>query len=100
MSLIGTLDEMKIGEVLRLFADGQKTGILTVTAGSQQAVVRFHKGGIVHASAGRLSGDEAVLDLFGWKEGQLSFIPEEKGPTGPGNVTKDVGALVDEGQRV
>ena len=27
---------------------------------------------------GRLQGDEAVLDLFGWKEGQLTFVPEDK----------------------
>ena len=85
MSLIGTLGEVKVADVLRLFADGHKSGILTLTAGTQQAVVRFHKGGIVHASAGRLQGDDAVLDLFGWTEGQLSFIPEDKAPAAASN---------------
>jgi len=100
MSLIGTLDELKIGDVLRVFSEGHKSGVLTATAGTHQAVLRMHKGLIVHASAGRLQGEEAVLDLFGWKEGQLGFIPEDKPPAVAANVHRDVTTLVAEGQRV
>ena len=49
MSLIGTLGEVKVGDVLRLFGEGRKSGVLTVSAGPQQAVLRFQKGAIVHA---------------------------------------------------
>jgi len=100
VSLIGSLEEVKIGDVLRLFADGHKTGVLTVSAAGGQAVLRFQKGTIVTALAGRLSGDDAVLDIFGWREGQLSFVPEDAPPSTPPNVTRDVKALIEEGVRV
>jgi hypothetical protein len=100
MSLIGTLGDHKIGDVLRVFGDGHKTGVLTVTAGTQQAVVRFQKGRIVHASAGPLMGEEAVLDLFGWSDGQLSFIPDANPPTVAPNVTRAVPEIIEEGLRV
>jgi len=98
MSLIGTLAEIKIADVLRLFSSGKKSGVLTVTDGAHQGVVRFQKGNIVHALAGRLHGEEALVDLFGWKSGQLTFVPEERSVTP--NIVKDVDALILEGLRV
>jgi len=95
MSLIGTLDEIRLADVLRLFAGGRKSGVLTVADGAHQALLRFDKGGLVHATAGRLHGEEAVLDVFGWKRGQLSFVPEER-PVAP-NLAKDVEVLIAEG---
>jgi hypothetical protein len=99
MSLIGSLDEFKIADVLRLFASSRKTGLLTVAArGGQQALIHFQRGAILHASAGRLHGEDAVLDLFGWKEGQLTFVPDDRAVTP--NVARSLEALVDEGLRV
>lgn len=99
MSLIGTLSEIKLADVLRLFAAGTKTGLLTAsTPGRPEAFIRFQKGAIVHAAAGRLQGDDAILDVFGWKEGQLTFVPEEKTVTP--NVTHGVDVLILEGSRL
>src|SRR5262249_42970180 len=98
MSLIGTLAEIKIADVLRLFSSGKKSGVLTITDGGHQGVVRFQKGNIVHAMAGRLHGEEALVDLFGWKTGQLTFVPEERSVTP--NIVKDVDALILEGLRM
>lgn len=98
MSLIGSLDEIKIADVLRLFAAGKKSGLLTVAGQGEQALLRFQKGAIVHASAARLQGDDAVIDLFGWTEGQLTFVPEERVVTP--NVKRGVDALILEGVRV
>jgi hypothetical protein len=98
MSLIGTLDEVRIADVLRLFASTKKSGLLSVTDGNQQAVVRFQKGGVVHATAGPLFGEEALLDLFGWKNGQLTFVPEERQVTP--NIVHDLDALIQEGLRL
>jgi hypothetical protein len=100
MSLIGSLEEIKLADVLRLFAQGKKTGRLTVTAEEDQTTVRFQRGVVVqaHASNGRFDGDDAVLDLFGWKSGQLTFIPEDKTVTP--NVRRSVDQLILEGLRV
>jgi hypothetical protein len=98
MSLIGSLDEVKLVEVLRLMAAGKKTGVLTVTGSTHEAVLRFQKGALVHAATGRrLQGEAAVFDLFGWREGQLTFVPED-GPVLP-NVNKPMDALIEEGLR-
>jgi len=98
MSLIGTIGEVSVADVVRLFAAGHKTGLLTVSGPGRQAMLRFFRGSIVHAATGRLQGDDAVLDLFGWKEGQLTFVPEER--TVAPNVTRGVEELVAEGLRV
>ncbi len=98
MSLIGTIGEVKVADVVRLFAASRKTGLLTVAGSGRQAMVRFFRGSIVHAASGRLQGDDAVLDLFGWKEGQLTFVPEERA-VAP-NVTRSVDDLILEGLKV
>jgi hypothetical protein len=98
MSLIGSIGEVTLADVVRLFATSRKTGLLTVAGAGRQAMVRFHRGMIVHAACGRLQGDDAVLDLFGWKEGQLTFVPEERAV--PPNVTRGVEDLILEGTRV
>jgi hypothetical protein len=97
MSLIGTLGEVQLASVLRLFGTGRKTGLLSVTAAGREALVRLDRGAPVHAVSGRLLGDDAVIDLFGWTDGQLSFVPDEKSVEP--NVTRDLEALIEEGQR-
>jgi DNA-binding transcriptional ArsR family regulator len=99
MSLIGNLNEIKLADVLRLFSSGKKTGRLTVSSEDDQTVMRFEKGAIVHAhaSGSGLNGEQAVLDLFGWEEGQLTFIPEERPVRA--NVTRSVEDLLAEGTR-
>jgi hypothetical protein len=98
MSLIGTLGEIKLADVLQLFASTRKTGLLTVSGSEGQVSLRFHRGTLVYAASGRLQGDDAVLDLFGWKDGQMNFVPEDKEVTA--NVTGRIEAFVDEGPRV
>jgi len=100
MSLIGDLTDTQIADVLRLFASGKKTGRLTVSSDQDQTVLRFQKGALVHAhgTGGRLAGDDAVLDLFGWKQGQLTFIPEDSA-VNP-NVTRGVDQLLLDGVRL
>src|SRR5260221_12328599 len=98
MSLIGTLSEIKLADVLRLFASSKKTGLLTASGpGGRETLIRFQKGVVVHASAGRLQGEDAVLDLFGCPEGRLTFVAEEKVVTP--NVAHGVAVLVLEGER-
>jgi Domain of unknown function (DUF4388) len=97
MSLIGNLRDVAFGDVLRLFATSGKTGLITASAAGRQTLIRLHQGTVVHATAGRLQGDDAVLDLFGWKDGQLAFVPEDK--TIDPNVTLGVDVLILEGMR-
>src|SRR5260370_14643779 len=97
MSLIGTLSEIKLGDVLRLFAESKKTGLLMASVSGRETLIRFEKGVVVHAIAGRLQGEDAIRDAFGWTEGQLTFVPEEK--TVASNVAHGVEVLILEGER-
>jgi len=99
MSLIGSLEDTRLADVLRLFSQGRKSGRLMATNEESQTTLRFDKGSLVHAHAAgrRLEGEEAVLDLFGWHEGQLTFIPEESTVTP--NVRRSLDQLVEEGVR-
>ena len=54
MSLIGTIGEVKVADVVRLFAASRKTGLLTVAGPGRQALVRFSRGSVVHAASGHL----------------------------------------------
>jgi hypothetical protein len=98
MSLLGDLGEVQIGDVLRVFAASRKTGVLTVAGPGRQAVLHLQKGALVHASNGRLTGDDAVLDVFGWKQGSLTFSTEDR--VALPNVTRTLDVLVTEGLRV
>jgi hypothetical protein len=95
MSELGNLSEIKLRDVLDLFHVREKTGLLTVLSGAARATLRFQKGAILQAFSGSLAGNEAVLDLFGWTEGDLTFSPDESPVSA--NVTKDMDALIREG---
>lgn len=96
MSLIGSLDEVQLADVLRLFAAGKKSGTLTIErAAGPAAQLHFHKGALVHASCASLAGEHVVLQLFGWREGQMTFLPDER-PVPP-NVTRAVDVLIADG---
>ena len=98
MSLLGNLSDVKLGDVLKLFASSRKSGRLMVSGDEVQAVLRFQKGAIVHATAGRLHGEDAVIDLFGWSEGEIVFVAEEQQVTP--NVNRSVDSLILDGVRL
>ena len=99
MSLIGSLEEVKVGDVLRLLAAGRKSGSLTVErSAGPPAALYLQKGAIVHASCGSLAGEHVVLQLFGWREGQISFVPDDR-PVPP-NVNRSVEALIADGLKL
>src|SRR5260370_40133038 len=97
MSLIGPLSEMKLGDGVRPFAEWKKPGLLMASVSGRETLIRFEKGGVVHAIARRLQGEDAIRDAFGWTEGQLTFVPEEK--TVASTVAHGVEALILEGAR-
>jgi uncharacterized protein DUF4388 len=100
MSLIGSLEDIKLADVLRLFAQGRKSGRLMVTTDESQAALRFEKGSLIHARSanGRLEGEGAVLDLFGWGAGQMTFVAEEKS-IAP-NIHRGIDQLILDGLRL
>jgi hypothetical protein len=98
MSELGSLQDVKLAEVVRVLVTGRKTGVLTLLEGTRQGEIQLQRGSIIYSASGRLQGREAVLDLFGWKKGQISFVASEQGF--PPNVSEPTPGLIDEGERV
>jgi hypothetical protein len=98
MSELGTLEDVRLAEVLRVFSQAKKTGLLSVQDGQRQARLQLQKGHIVFAACGRFQGREAVLDVFGWRSGQVAFLAAE--PTLAANVSEPTDKLIDEAQQV
>lgn len=98
MSELGNLQDVKLAEVMRVLVAGRKSGLLTLLEGTRQGQIQLQRGGIIHAASGRLQGRDAVLDLFGWKKGQITFVTGEQ--TFPLNVSEPTPGLIDEGERM
>ena len=57
----------------------EKTGLLTASAAGREALSGSRRGVVVHAVSGRLQGDDAVIDLFGWAEGPADLRARGEG---------------------
>ncbi|MFX5480805.1 DUF4388 domain-containing protein, partial [Acinetobacter baumannii] len=63
---------------MQSLAGADSTGKLTVTRGPAVAIVFFEGGKLVHCESGQLIGEDGVLELLFWKEGNFNFFPDQK----------------------
>jgi hypothetical protein len=97
MSLLGTFAEVGLAQVLRTLSKSGKTGLLLVSGPDANATCHFFEGALLHAKSDSYVGDDAVVALFGWDDGQWEFVPEVPSPTP--NVTRTVEVLIQMGER-
>ena len=69
------LRELPLPDIIQLVAVSGKTGVFTLTNGDEAGKIFLRKGQIVHASAGTLSGEQAVYELARWLQGDFVFTP-------------------------
>lgn len=74
--LTGSLEFLNLGDVLQLIGSNGGTGILRVISkyAAEPGLLYFHKGNIIHAAAGSLTGLDGAYALFGWTEGEYEFV--------------------------
>lgn len=97
MALIGTIADVGLEPVVTTLVRTRRTGRLKVTAPhGREAFVYFDEGVVVHAVGDGHVGDEAVVALFGWEEGQMEFVADAA--PAPRNVTRSLGQLMQLGQ--
>lgn len=77
--LAGNLDFLSLGDILQLLGSNSSTGTLRIQSKYAQTpgVIYFIDGNPVDASAGRLTGLDAVNSLFGWIDGNFEFSKED-----------------------
>jgi CheY-like chemotaxis protein len=83
--------------LLELCRVNQLTGVLTLRRRERSARLGFSRGDLVSADAGGRQGDEAVLELMGWTDGNFEFQAGE--PPGVPAVEHSLPYLLIEGCR-
>jgi CRP-like cAMP-binding protein len=78
LDLTGRLSFLNLGELLQIIGSSGATGTLTIISdfSSTPGLIFIDNGNPVNASAGSLTGIEALFSLFGWSEGQFEFSLE------------------------
>jgi len=77
--LAGNMDFLSLGDILQLLGSNSSTGILRIRSKYSQepGLIYFVNGNPVNASAGPLTGLDAVNALFGWVDGEFEFTEED-----------------------
>lgn len=77
--LAGNMDFLSLGDILQLLGSNSSTGILRIRSKYSQepGLIYFVNGNPVNASAGPLTGLDAVNALFGWVNGEFEFTEED-----------------------
>ncbi len=75
MAFQGSLRELPLPDVIQLVAVSGKTGVFALKNGSEAGRIFLRRGQIVHATAGPLSGEQAVYELARWSQGEFAFTP-------------------------
>lgn len=77
MTFQGSLKELHLPDVIQLISVSAKSGAFELSNEAEKGVIYLDEGRIVHASVGRLEGDEAIYTLATWNEGFFRFVPGE-----------------------
>ncbi len=75
-SLVGDLKNIQITNLLQSISMGQMTGKLEITSANDTAIVLFVSGKPVHAVLRGAEGNEALIQLFVWQDGDFAFYDE------------------------
>jgi hypothetical protein len=73
----GTIESTGITSVLQIPSLSNASGKLSVTCGSDMGVVYYRNGKVVHAQLGDLEGQDAVIRLMRWEQGQFEFNDQD-----------------------
>ncbi len=76
MALRGSLSDLNIVELVQIPATGHKTGELFVAGLDGIARLFYQDGRLVHLETDELTGQEVLVEILGWNEGEFEFRPE------------------------
>jgi CheY-like chemotaxis protein len=84
-ALEGSLSHLDLPGVIQMLGHSRQTGALHINAGVTDGIIFFDAGDVVHAEAGDLVGDDAVVFIVknceGLEKGVYKFVPEFKAAT-------------------
>lgn len=69
----GSLDEVKLPDVIQMMSVSSKTGCFVLDQGKEKGRIFLDEGAIVHAECGALKGEDAIYSLAVWDQGTFQF---------------------------
>lgn len=72
-SMVGTLKDFRLVEILQMLNMNMKSGMLTVYHQSQRGQIAFFEGNMTWAKLDKTMGQEVVQNMVFWKEGVFVF---------------------------
>ena len=76
MALNGTLQDMGLVALLQFPNAGRRSGRVTIESGGETALFYYDSGRLVHAEMGDVSGEEVLVQVVDWTDGNFRFEPE------------------------
>ena len=73
MALTGTLRDVPIVSLLQFPNTGKRSGQITVDSGGRKAIFFYDSGNLVHAVLGNVSGEEVLVEVVDWTDGEFTF---------------------------
>jgi len=71
--ITGPIAELGIESTLRMFGSSSPKGTLTLTSGGEEGFVSFEGGVLRITRLGPLSGQQALEEMLGWRDGSFEF---------------------------
>jgi hypothetical protein len=72
-SLIGNLNQFSAAEILQMSCLSQRSGRFTFKSGRGNSEIYLQQGAVRHAVYGSLEGEQAVAEIFRWRQGRFYF---------------------------
>ncbi|MDQ2918623.1 MAG: DUF4388 domain-containing protein [Verrucomicrobiota bacterium] len=72
-SLIGNLNQFSAAEILQMSCLGQRSGRFTFKSSRGNSEIYLQHGSLRHAVFGTLEGEQAIAEIFRWRQGRFYF---------------------------
>jgi len=73
MALTGTLRDVAIVSLLQFPNTGKRSGLITVNSEGRKASFYYDTGRLVHAVLGSLTGEDVLVEIVDWTDGEFTF---------------------------
>ena len=93
MSLVGSLEDLALSDILQIVSLSRKSGVLSLSSGEKKGMVIFRAGQVVGASSNSSRdniGTEIVKNGMITPEQLKSIIAEQKEGKSPGGLNTDL----------
>jgi response regulator RpfG family c-di-GMP phosphodiesterase len=94
----GRLDNLGLPDIVQTLTIGMKTACISLCSNDRKGKIWFDSGAPRHATAGKLKGDKAFLEMVRWTEGE--FVIEHGVRTQAKTIERDSMFLLMEGLRL